>query len=178
MNGTAGPQSPEHNAAFFRTEDYLREHVADYVGEGLLAGDQVIVIASGPRIDALEGQLNVDGIPFADAVDEGRLLLLDAEDILAVLKRAGMVSVPGFRGALGRFIDPRIKQRIYGEFVSILAQRGELETALAIEALGHELAHVLQIPVLCGYDAIGGCVLSDEDMAKVQALHDRTLIER
>jgi len=40
-----------------------------------------------------------------------------------------------------------MRQRIYGELVSLLAERGDLQTALAIEAVGHELAHTLGIPL-------------------------------
>jgi hypothetical protein len=39
--------------------------------------------------------------------------------------------------------------------VSLLAERGDLDTAIAIESVGHELAHTLRLPVLCGYHAGG-----------------------
>ena len=48
-----------------------------------------------------------------------------------------------------------MRQRIYGELVSLLAQRGDLDTAIAIESVGHELAHTARMPVLCGYHAAG-----------------------
>jgi len=103
--------------------------------------------------------------------------LLDATDVLDGLTVDGRVSVEGFRAALTRFIVPATRQRIYGELVSLLAERGDLRTALAIEAVGHELAHTLRIPVLCGYHVGGEQPLASDAIKRIEAAHDRTWTE-
>ena len=108
---------------------------------------------------------------------EGRLLLLDANEVLDGLTVDGHVSVEGFRSALARFIAPGVRQRIYGELVSLLAEREDVDTATAIESLGHELAHTLRMPVLCGYHAAGVHPLTPEAIRRIAAVHDRSWSE-
>jgi hypothetical protein len=121
--------------------------------------------------------LNESGLEFRRAVTEGRLLLLDANEVLDGLTVEGRVSVEGFRAALARFIAPGVRQRIYGELVSLLAARGDLDTAMAIESVGHELAHTLRMPVLCGYHAGGDHPLTREAIRRIAAVHDRSWSE-
>ena len=83
---------------------------------------------------------------------EGRLLLLDAAEVLDGLTVEGRVSVEGFRAALARFNAPGVKQRIYGELVSLVAERGAVDAAIAIESVGDELrthshAGVVRVPM-------------------------------
>lgn len=172
----AGPC--QHIAAIFDTDDFRGEQVASFIAEGLSAGEHVIVLATRPHTDAVAARLNETGIAFRRAVDEGRLFLLDADAVLAGITIDGVASVEGFQAALARFIEPGRKQRVYGELVYLLAQRGDLETAIAIEAIGHDLAHTMGIPVLCGYDAKQQRALTPADIAKIEAAHDRTLFER
>ena len=87
------------------------------------------------------------------------------------------MSVEDFRTALGRFIVLGVRQRIYGELVSPLADRGDLETAIAIEAVGHQLAHTRRIPVLCGYHAAGHHPLTPDAIRSIAAVHDRSWSE-
>jgi hypothetical protein len=87
------------------------------------------------------------------------------------------VSVEGFRAALARFIVPGVEQRFYGELVSLLAERGDLDTAIAIESLGHELAHSLGISVWCGYHVGGDHPLIVEAISRIAAMHDRSWSE-
>jgi hypothetical protein len=121
--------------------------------------------------------LDAQGIALTRAAAEGRLLFLDADEVLDGLTVEGKVSVDDFRTALRRFIDSRMKQRIYGELVSLLAARGDVAGAVSIEALGHELAHGLHIPVLCGYHTGGDSPLSVDAIGRIEAVHDRSVFE-
>jgi MEDS: MEthanogen/methylotroph, DcmR Sensory domain len=170
---TASTAQPSiHVAGFYDTDGFLADRVASFITEGFTAGEQVIVLATAAHWTAISARLNESGLQFRRAVTEGRLLLLDATDVLDGLTVEGRVSVEGFRAALGRFIAPGVKQRIYGELVSLLAERGELDTAIAIESLGHELAHSLGIPVVCGYRAGGDHPLTPEAITRIAAIHD------
>jgi len=166
-----------HVAGFYETDDCLSERVASFITEGFTAGEQVIVLATAAHWTAISARLNAGGLEFRRAVTEGRLLLLDANEVLDGLTVEGRVSVEGFRAALGRFIAPGVRQRIYGELVSLLAARGDVDTAIAIESLGHELAHTLRMPVLCGYHAAGVHPLTPEAIGRIAAVHDRSWSE-
>ncbi|HUQ97897.1 MAG TPA: MEDS domain-containing protein [Gemmatimonadaceae bacterium] len=178
MSGSSmQPKHCDHVATIFRTEDFFRERVASFIAEGVAANEQVIVVATPKHRQTLEARLDETGIAVGRAVEDGGLLMLDAYEVLAGITVNGVASVERFRVALNRLIEPRRKQRVYGELVSLLAQRGDLKTALAIEALGHELSHTLRIPVLCGYEASSPRVLSHRDIAAIEAAHDRSLFE-
>ena len=170
-------QPPIHVAGFYETDGFLAERVASFITEGLTAGEQVIVLATASHWAAISARLNKSGLQFHRAVTEGRLLLLDATEVLDGLTIDGRVSVEGFRAALLRFIAPGVKQRIYGELVSLLAERGDVDTAIAIESVGHELAHTLRMPVLCGYHAGGDRPLTPEALSRIAAIHDRSWSE-
>jgi DcmR-like sensory protein len=175
---SASPSQPSvHVAGFYQTDAFLADRVAPFVTEGLTAGEQVIVLATASHWAAISRRLSESGLEFRRAVIEGRLLLLDATDVLDGLTVEGRISVEGFRTALARFVTPGVKQRIYGELVSLLAQRGDLDTAIAIESLGHELAHTLGIPILCGYQAAGDRQLTPEDISRIATVHDRNWSE-
>jgi len=66
---------------------------------------------------------------------------------------------------------------VYGELVSLLAQRGDFDTAIEIEQLGHQLAHTRDIQILCGYHVDGGRILSRDQITRVRELHDRSSLE-
>src|SRR6185503_19025359 len=169
--------SAHHVAGLYRTDDFLAGRVASFITEGLTSGEQVIVLATASHWAAISERLAETGLAFRRAVTEGQLMLLDATEVLDGLTVDGHVSVDGFRAALTRFIVPATRQRVYGELVSLLAARGDLQTALAIEAVGHELAHILRIPLLCGYHLGGEQPLMPEAIRSIEAAHDRTWIE-
>jgi KaiC/GvpD/RAD55 family RecA-like ATPase len=110
-----------HVAGFYQTDGFPAERVASFITEGLTAGEQVMVLATAPHWTAISARLNGSGLQFHRAVKEGRLLLLDATEVLDGLTVDGRVSVEGFRAALARFIAPGVKQRIYDAGTTLAA---------------------------------------------------------
>jgi len=45
---------------------------------------------------------------------------------------------------------------------------------MAIESVGHELAHTLRMPILCGYHGGGDQLLTPEEISRIAAVHDRS----
>ena len=43
--------------------------------------------------------------------------------------------------------------RVYGEMADMLAQRGDFETLMKLEAIGNQLLATMPVHVLCGYSA-------------------------
>jgi len=170
-------RSSDHLVAFYRNDDFLVERVASFVSEGIASGDQVIVMATLAHWNAVATRLEKNNISYGRAVADRRLVLLDAEEVLQSISVEGRASIDGFSAPLQSLIRKGTPQRICGELASLLAERGDLETAIAIEPLGHELAHTYGIPVLCGYRTGGEKPLSPGEVASVKAVHDRSLFE-
>jgi len=167
----------EHVAALYETDQFLADRVAAFIAEGLAGGEQVIVLATHSNWKTITARLTENGIDFRRAGTEKRLLMLDATDVLEGFTLGGRVTVEGFRAVLRRFIDPGVRQRMYGGLVSLLAERGDVDSAIALESLGHQLAHEHDIPVLCGYRTTGRH-LSADAIASIAAAHDHTSFER
>lgn len=115
---TASTTLSIHVAGFYQTDGFPAERLpssrkAHGRGTGDCAGDDIAV---GGHFGALERELE-----FSRTVTEGRLLLLDANEVLDGVTVDGRVNVEGFRSALARFIAPGVRQRIYGELVALEA---------------------------------------------------------
>jgi hypothetical protein len=171
-----GPRRVQHVAAFSQTSDFLIDRVASFVSEGLAAGEQVIVLATLPHWNAVAARLEAGGIDNGRASAEGRLVLIDADEVLESITEDGHVGVDRFRAMLSALISPARTQRIYGELVSLLVQRGELDTAIAIEALGQELSETMHVRVLCGYHAPPGSLAADA-VARIERVHDHSVFQ-
>jgi MEDS: MEthanogen/methylotroph, DcmR Sensory domain len=89
-------QRSRHVAGFYETDGFLADRVASFITEGFTAGEQVIVLATAAHGTAISARLNESGLQFRRAVTEGRLLLLDATEVLDGLTLEGRVSVEGF----------------------------------------------------------------------------------
>ena len=114
---------------------------------------------------------------YGRATSAGQLVLIEAAEALDAVTVDGEVSVDGFRALLAQLVKHGRKTRIYGELVSLLAQRGDVDSAVAVEHLGHELAHTQNIRVLCGYHVDGARPLTTAEIARIQETHDRSVVQ-
>lgn len=169
------PGLGEHNATFYLTDDFVIPHVTSFISEGIMAAEHVLVIATLPHWNALAARLEQAGPAYAHAAAEGRLIWLDAEDLLEKITGEGGVSLDRFRAAVANLLPPGKPWRVYGELVSLLAERGDVETAIAMEALGTELARTHHARVLCGYHVHTGLIPAN--VRRIEQAHDRTLLE-
>src|SRR5687768_2169251 len=128
----------EHIVAFYRSDDFVVEQVASFISEGLAANEHVIAIATAHHWNAITARLDESGIAYGRAASAGQLVLIEAEEALDAVTVDGQVSVDGFQAMLGPLITGGTRTRIYGELVSLLAQRGDVDAAVAIERLGHQ----------------------------------------
>jgi CheY-like chemotaxis protein len=163
---------PSHVAVFHRQSADIIERIATFAAAGLAAGERVYVIATPERWAGVASRLEADEPRFRQALDVGRLLWLDAADVVHSIAPEGMfdrhTAVRMFDQLLGR----AGRCRLYGEMVTLLMQQGHVECAAALETLGHELAHDRKVDILCGYDLEG---LDPLARARLADLHDRAV---
>jgi hypothetical protein len=167
----------EHIVAFYRSNDFVAEQVASFISEGLAASEHVIVISTHRHWTAVTARLEEGGITYGRATSAGQLVMIEADEALDAVSVDGEVSVDRFRAMLAPLVKRGMKTRIYGDLVSLLAQRGDVDAAIAIERVGHELAHTQNIRVLCGYDVDGARPLTAVEMARIQETHDRSVVQ-
>jgi hypothetical protein len=150
-------------------EQLLHRNVSRYLREGLTRGDGILVIATADHRDAFVCQLSDDGVDAVDAIRTGRLLLIDAEAMLARFMVDGQPDWHRFEAAtreamrtLERSVGhPRLSA--YGEMVGVLWRRGQRSAAVVLEEFWNRLLASGSISLFCAYpiDVFGSQFDSD-----------------
>jgi CheY-like chemotaxis protein len=164
----------EHLVQFYDRDEDLFELVTKFIHEGLTRHERVIVLTSATHWLGVRARFDArPDSPLPAALDSGALVVRETADLEARVIVDDRVDVQAFRNALTELIAGADRFRVFGDFVSSLAERGMMDAALEIERLGHELAHGLGAPVLCAYDVRplhGPAVVS-----RIADAHDRTI---
>jgi PAS domain S-box-containing protein len=142
-----------HAVQFYESEAFLGSAVADFLAEGLLAGERALVIATRPHWELLTARLGALGIE----ADAAGVSFLDAAEVLATFMRDGQPDPSLFRASVGSAIEcaagghgrPRI--RAFGEMVDLLWRENQIDAALHLEQLWNELAAEHSFSLLCAY---------------------------
>src|SRR2546421_9846668 len=149
------PAGADHLVQVYRDERFLYEAVAEYAGTGLRRAEGVIVIATPSHRAGFMRKLEDDGIAAREAVQRGRLLMVDAAETLARVTPGGMPDWQTFHALVGGLIAKmRLEYptvRAYGEMVDLLWQRGERDAALRLEEFWNDLLKLQTFSLLCAY---------------------------
>ena len=102
-----GPMAPsypfyvDHMLQLFDSRASRADAVAAFVREGLMRGEVSVVVMSRPHWDRTASRLAVYGIDVDDAIDTGRLTVMDAHDTLKKLSRGGVPDRNRFDATVG-----------------------------------------------------------------------------
>jgi len=139
----------------YQDELFLCEVVSEYVGTGLRRGEGVVLIATPSHRAAFMQQFEDNGLSARDALQQGQLVLLDAEETLGKFTPGGMPDWQTFHALIGGAIaELRLQYpnvRAYGEMVDVLWQRGERDAAIRLEEFWNDLARLQTFSLLCAY---------------------------
>jgi hypothetical protein len=151
------PRDGGHAVQVYAELDELAESVAAYLATGFAAGEPAVVIATPDHQDTFNRFLAGAGWDPEVISEAGLLLMLDANETLALLFEDGKLSATAFERVVGGVIDriaerfPERRIRAFGEMVDLLTARGEPDTAAALEGLWNTLAKTRRFSLLCGY---------------------------
>jgi hypothetical protein len=135
-----------------------------------------VAIATGAHLEAFAEELDAAGIDVAEAVSEGRLVLIDAVATLAELTPGGRLDPDVFHDLIGGVIRRAGRAgrpvRAYGEMVALLWDAGHVVAAIDLEKLWNELGRELRFSLLCAYPSSSVCGSEHaEGLREVCALH-------
>lgn len=173
--------SPSHAVQFYSTEQSLFATVGGFLGEGLVAGQPAIVIATESHragiLEALASRL----IDVDRARHGGDLVVLDAHHLLETFVVDDAPNQELFEYNVGLIFDQVLKVhsraliRAYGEIVDVLWKEGRAETALAVEMLWNQLALKYGFALLCGYSM--GNFFKQADRIEAVCRHHSHVVE-
>ena len=146
-----------HAVRFYEDEESLYRIVADFVGDGLAAGQPAIVIATPLHREEISAGCRRCRSTSDRLRANGELLLLDAEQTLSTFMKDGFPDPVAFRRSVGGVLDGatagRTKGtvRAYGEMVDCLWKNEAADAAIRLEVLWNQLANTCDFSLLCGY---------------------------
>jgi len=152
----AEPLPQEHLVQLYRDDEALVEAVALYAGRGLGKGEGVVLVATGPHLEAVATRLREDGFDLDDLEAWGQLTTIDAAGLLSRFLVDGKVDGARFRFILAELVKTaraggRFRRiRVYGEMVNLLWRANHPATR-QLEELWNDVIARYRIALLCGY---------------------------
>jgi len=146
-----------HAVRFYEDEQSLYQIASDFIGDGLVAGQPAVVIATPVHRDEIARGLEALSCDVTRMRVSGQLLMLDARETLLTFMKDGYPQPEAFHESLARAIDsvrtgrPRVTVRAYGEMVDCLWKDGRSDAAIRLEVLWNELGTIRPFSLLCGY---------------------------
>lgn len=144
-----------HTVQIYDDDQSLIDNLETFIGEALIEGEAVIVIATQSHLHALEERLTINGVDMAAARSEDRYITMIASEILELFMHNGWPDDELFTAAinpmLSRAMDNGRKVRTFGEMVGILWARGHSGAAAHLELLWSRMCEQHSFLLLCGY---------------------------
>jgi len=180
--------APRHEVAFYSDDLQLLDHVTQFIGVALKAGNATIVVATDSHRNDLLPRLQAFGVDIGTAIEGGRYIAMDAAETLSTFVVNGMPDPARFMEACGTLIltaakaaqgqHPRVA--VFAEDVHLLWERGNPEAVIQVEQLCNKLAQLYDVDILCGYSLGGGRGRMDDYFlqrifAEHSAVHGREL---
>ena len=156
---TQAPANGRHEAVFYSDDRQLLDHLSRFVGAALNAGNGAVVVATGAHREALLRSLQASGVDIAAALEQGRYIAVDADELLSGCMVNGMLDSNAFLHGFGQLIPkaasavktehPRVA--VFGEGPDLLWKQGNTAAAIQDEKLGNQLTEMYAVDILCGY---------------------------
>ena len=148
----------KHTVQFYGEDSSLLDESSRFVGAELVAGETAVVIATKAHREGIAQRLQSRGFDTTKAVEEGRYIVLDADETMAKFMRDGWPDADLFADVVGSVLGQTPvargnKRRVaaFGEMVSLLWARGNTEAAVRLEQLWNGLAHTYNLSLRCAY---------------------------
>jgi hypothetical protein len=149
------PISGNYIVKVCRDEAVKTNSVAQYVTEGLINGEAVVIIARPFLRNAIIDFLVTQDFDVQSSKDQGKIKFLDAEFLLSSLWIDDGIDAEAFE----KFVsDPLIamkhkygKIRIFGEMVNLLWHKGAYDEAMQLEDRWNDLYDKIDFSLLCTY---------------------------
>ena len=149
--------SQDHFVQLYRDDADLARNAGQFLREGAVRGDCMIVVATPAHRDLLTEQLREAELDVEKLQSAGKLLWFDAESTLATLLVDGMPDPARFE----LLISQRVRElralagkggiRAFGEMVDLLWKDGRPDAALRLEALWNRLLENQELSLFCSY---------------------------
>lgn len=152
----AHAQHGSHTVTFYEEGPKFSGAVLDHVAEGLGNREGILLLITQQHWMTLRTELAQAEANVEEALEAGRLVVLEATAALAALRSDGVVSEQRFR----ELVEPAWRRvsadgtrrvRAVGELVDILWQEGSREESIRLERIWERFLAPRDIRLLCAY---------------------------
>ncbi len=145
-----------HIVQFYENDQFLCATVADFLADGIGAGQPTVVIATEAHRVSITQMLHAKGF-FPGAPGRHSGVWLDARETLQTFMVGARPDRDRFYASVGAVVEssrrstPHAVVRAYGEMVDLLWKDGNVDGAVQLEALWNELGRTQRFALLCAY---------------------------
>ncbi len=151
--------SSSHAVLFYLEENFLLNLLCDFIAGSLRAGNGVVIIVTTSHQQALIERLSQSGIDVGALMSKGSYVAIDANEIFGKylvdgnsdLLPLGLLLCNAIEGVCKAVQLTGARAMVFGELVTLLWQRRQLETVLALEGFWEQVSGRLPFALLCVY---------------------------
>jgi hypothetical protein len=138
-------------------EELLVRNVGRYVAEGLAGNEGALIVAGPTHREAFAAELESLGVDVARTIEAGRLVVLDAQQMLDRFMHLGSPDAARFEAVVGPIMAellaaaPAGTVHVYGEMVGVLWLAGNVTAAIELEEIWDARLASGTFSLLCGY---------------------------
>jgi hypothetical protein len=171
-----------HAVKFYDTRESLCRIVAEFLGEGLVTQQPVLVLATPEHREGILAELRARFFDVEKMQAAGDFLLLDAAEMLSTFMEDGIPDDPRFVASMTHAIERVCRGRTgctvraYGEMVDVLWKNGQDVAAIRLEMLWNKLAASQDFSLLCGYAM--GTFYKDSGLTDIHGQHSHVVIDQ
>lgn len=167
----APKHTPEHFVQFYRSSIYLAHSVAEYLRQGLVTSEGLLLVATDEHWALVSEILTEQHFDLSSLIEEGRLIRIDAAPTLESVMKDGQPDYSRFLTtvsvALRTLFKKTTRVRCYEELVNLLSQAGQSEEAHILEGYWNELLGTLPgVTLMCGYRIEADSEKSEAELQK------------
>lgn len=148
-------ETPVHVVLFYEHDEQLTQAAGAFLLDGLRAGDVVVIVATDEHLRAFETEIADGAVDVDEARAAGRLVTLDAGELLDRFLVEGWPEAIPFDGVIGNLVRQAGESgrpvRVYGEMVALLWDAGHVPAAIELEALWNRLGEQVPFSLFCAY---------------------------
>jgi CheY-like chemotaxis protein len=148
----------DHAVCFYEDAQSLSRTVARFIGGGLVVNQPAILVATPSTSAAILEQLVAMAVDPRRRIEQGDLVMLDADEVLSRVMVEDMPDTHRFEDAMDLILGGaagcrKRPLRVYGEMVDLLWKNGKAAAAVLLEIQwNHFIAsHNCSCSFLCGY---------------------------
>jgi hypothetical protein len=169
----------DHIVQIYENDKVFMDTLEGFVGSGFLAGDSVVVIATGEHLGLLIGRLINQGFDISELISSDQFIPLEATVTLSKFMNNKYPDEDRFHqvvtGIIKRAQKNDRKVRAFGEMVAILWQQGHNGATVQLENLWNQLHGKNDFSLFCAYPKIGFTQNAAESIQKICACHSRVI---